>query len=79
MSSSNNNNNNQGNEGYKSIPNSAITSAWGGMNNFMASYGIKPTPDGYAEANAMIQEFKKADYESGEYNNSKSSSHSTKK
>jgi hypothetical protein len=31
-----------------------IKDGWGDKHNFMASYGIKPTPDGYEEARVLL-------------------------
>ncbi|PHH51163.1 hypothetical protein CFIMG_004211RA [Ceratocystis fimbriata CBS 114723] len=39
---------------------SMVKEGWGGMNNFMASHGIKPTADGYAEANSLAKAYKNA-------------------
>ena len=36
---------------------------WGGMMNFMASYGIKPTPEGFEEAQELIAQFMAHDAE----------------
>ena len=61
MSSSNNQNPKSGPD---SIPDSAITESWGGMNNFMLSYGLKMwNPEDVQEARAIINAFKQADYE----------------
>ena len=58
-------------EGWRSIPNSAVTSSFGGMHPFMASYGLKPTPDGYEEARHIIDAFKQADYAEQQESNKK--------
>jgi hypothetical protein len=64
MSGKNNgNNSNNEEEGWKSIPDSAITKSWGGMMSFMGSYMLKPTPEGFEEAREILDAFKKADYE----------------
>ena len=34
---------------------------WGDQHNFMHSYGLKPTPDGYEEANRIADAFMEAD------------------
>ncbi|KAJ3162703.1 hypothetical protein HDU86_003676 [Geranomyces michiganensis] len=34
---------------------------WGSQHNFMASYGLKPTPEGYEEGNAIREAFQAAD------------------
>ncbi|KAK0751244.1 hypothetical protein B0T18DRAFT_425918 [Schizothecium vesticola] len=34
---------------------------WGGMTGFMNSYGIKPTPKGFQEAQELITQFKAHD------------------
>jgi hypothetical protein len=36
---------------------------WGGMVGFMTSYGIKPTPEGFEEAQELISQFKAHDAE----------------
>lgn len=34
---------------------------WGGMVGFMTSYGLKPTPEGFEEAQELIAQFKAHD------------------
>lgn len=55
------NNNNSNSDGRQGDSNYSYAKAWGGKNNFMHSYGIKPTPDGYAQANELITTFRQAD------------------
>jgi hypothetical protein len=57
-----NNGNNNASSGWQSIPNSAVTGPSGGQMNFMASYGLQPTIDGFTESSAIINAFKQADY-----------------
>jgi hypothetical protein len=43
-------------------PDSHYTKSWGSHHNFMLSYGIKPyETNGYEQAKAIINEFRKAD------------------
>jgi hypothetical protein len=58
------NNQNQRWSSPEEIPDSAITSSYGGMHNFMLSYGLKIwNPEDVEEAKAIINAFKQADYE----------------
>ena len=50
-------------EGWRSIPDQEIWESWGSKTNFMASYGLKPTPEGFAEARAILDSFKQKDWE----------------
>ncbi|KAG0050866.1 hypothetical protein BGZ83_004340 [Gryganskiella cystojenkinii] len=59
---------NNGSQGWQSIPNSQIHQSWGGQQNFMNSYGLKPTPEGYAEARAITDAFKQNDYAASQGN-----------
>lgn len=43
-----------------------IKEGWGSKNNFAASYGYKPTPDGYQVANRLADVFMQADRASGQ-------------
>ena len=38
-------------------PKNSVMKSFGGMHNFMASHGLKPTPDGYKEGNALADAF----------------------
>lgn len=40
---------------------SMVKDGWGNQNNFNASYGLKPTPDGYEEGNRIAQAMLQAD------------------
>ena len=68
-----NNASNDSPQGWESISNSSITKPFGGMHNFMNSYGLKPTnTDNYDQAHEIINEMKKADWkESQEQKNNK--------
>ena len=55
-------------EGWRSIPDKAIYESWGGKINFMLSYGLKPTPEGFEDAREILNAFKKADYEEAKQN-----------
>jgi hypothetical protein len=57
-------------EGWRSISDKAIYESWGTLHDFMHSYGLKPTPDGYEEARQILDAFKKADYEEAKRNSS---------
>jgi hypothetical protein len=65
MSSKKNQANSSNDEnGWESISNSSITKSWGGMHNFMLSYGLKPyNHEDYKEAHAIIDAFKQSDWE----------------
>ena len=77
MSSSNNK---SSKSGLNSIPNSTVTNTYGGMSNFMNSYGLKTyNTDEYAEAKQIINAFKQADYQSQQPNPSSGSKQSSKK
>ncbi|KAK1834102.1 hypothetical protein QBC39DRAFT_369385 [Podospora conica] len=62
-SSQNNSGGGQSQQSSQSKPmsNYEFVKPWGGMMNFMLSYGIKPTPEGFEEANALIEQFKAQD------------------
>ncbi|KAF9962284.1 hypothetical protein BGZ72_008419 [Mortierella alpina] len=64
MSDRSNNNQGQGkeDEGWRSIPDREIWDSWGSQTNFMLSYGLRPTPDGFAEARALLDAFKQNDW-----------------
>ncbi len=53
----------QGNEGWRSIPDREIWESWGSQTNFMRSYGLQLTPEGFAEARALLDAFKQQDWE----------------
>ena len=55
-------------DGWKSIPDKAIYESSGSQHDFMRSYGMKPTPDGYKEARQYMDAFKKADYQEAKQN-----------
>ncbi|KAJ3050422.1 hypothetical protein HK097_008618 [Rhizophlyctis rosea] len=57
----------KGKEDWQSIPNSYIDKSYGGTHQFMGSYGLKPTPDGYQEAKEIRDAFKEESWKSGEY------------
>ena len=54
---------NNTNENAGRASNKSITASWGGMHNFMDSHGIKRDPEGYQEANELIDAFRQADIE----------------
>ncbi|KAG0050864.1 hypothetical protein BGZ83_004338 [Gryganskiella cystojenkinii] len=59
-----NNNGGGGSHGqdWQSIPDSKIYESWGGKMQFMHSYGLKPTPEGFEEARAITDAFKQDDW-----------------
>jgi hypothetical protein len=71
--SNNNQNYNSGNQnGYPS--DYSITKPWGGMQNFMNSYGLKMSSDSdYQEAKAIVSEMKQAQYQSSHQSNQQNS------
>ncbi|KAF9964523.1 hypothetical protein BGZ70_006339 [Mortierella alpina] len=64
MSGRNNGNQGEGaaDEGWRSIPDREIWESWGSKTNFMMSYGLKPTPEGFADARALLDSFKQNDW-----------------
>jgi hypothetical protein len=73
MSSKNNQGNNfnsadSEDEGWKFIPDKVVYESWGTLHDFMRSYGLKPTPEGFEEAREILNAFKKADYEEAKRN-----------
>lgn len=70
----NGNSNNGEDRGWESIPDSNVTNSWGGMSNFMHSYGLKMSnvPEDFDTAKAIINEIKKNDYYEAKSNNSSS-------
>lgn len=75
MSSKNNQaqaKNSSNDKGWQSITNSSITESWGGMKNFMESYGLKLyNHEDVEEAHAIIDAFKKSDWEARQEKNNK--------
>lgn len=51
-------------DGWRNISNRQITKSWGGMINFMHSYGLKEyNPEDFDEAHAIIDAMKQADWD----------------
>ncbi|KAF9940928.1 hypothetical protein BGZ67_006350 [Mortierella alpina] len=63
MSGRNNGNQGQADEGWRSIPDRDVWGSSGSKTNFMGSYGIKPTPEGFAEARDLMDAFKQNDWQ----------------
>ncbi|KAK8191386.1 hypothetical protein HDK77DRAFT_487042 [Phyllosticta capitalensis] len=43
----------------KPSQNRFIKDGWGSYHNFLLSYGLKPTPDGYEEGKLILEAFEK--------------------
>ena len=53
----------KGDEEWRKISNNSVTKSWGGMTNFMHSYGLKPyNPEDYDQAHQIIDAMKESDW-----------------
>ncbi|KAF9560167.1 hypothetical protein EC968_006275 [Mortierella alpina] len=58
MSNTGNQGHGKADEGWRSIPDREIYDSWGSKTNFMSSYGMKPTPEGFEQAREHLDAFK---------------------